>query len=105
MVTEGLLRAFQSASSARVPASVLVDALEAQAQLALGVPTGVSEADDKRETGRRLALLETMSGRTQQELAQQFGLTKQKWGRYRNGESNLPVPLARAIRDRFGCSL
>jgi hypothetical protein len=65
---------------------------------------GLSD-QDKKVIGKRLELLETITGLQGQELAEQFATTKQKWSHYKVGRVELPIPLARAIRDKYGCTL
>jgi transcriptional regulator with XRE-family HTH domain len=65
----------------------------------------VSEASDKRAIGHRLGLIERMYGLTGQTLAEQLGIPKQTWSRYRVGNAYVSHPIARTLRDRFGCSL
>ena len=59
----------------------------------------------RREIGERLRLLAKAVGITHdQEIADELGVGKTNWGNWRRGDIMLPVPIARQLKEKYGCA-
>lgn len=67
--------------------------------------TDITDDDSREAICQRLTKIREYSGRNKKEFSESLNMSPQAWGEYENGRRDLPLPVAKKLREVYAIPL